>query len=572
MSDEFNALMTNSQGRWKAPLEFAMAVAELTEAERRRFSKAAQKQMSGSRAGERENFGWPTVEGHMARLALLACAPKSAACRRMEFQQLPRVLTNPSWFSPPSSRLPGPNAFEEAALKILTDRRPDWADDWLELQLTEEGAPALSVPLIRKLIQDGVCSKPESAGYARLISMLGHGADVENDPELLEDAWLLFQVPTGVFEFITHIKLTEAESWKEKHPESWWPRHFYYLAYHGKIDRAKLLDELLAGLWREFPSHERGGLMHFHHLLAPADQELLARQDTYIELLRNPNPPVVTFALQILKRLARSDHFVAESCLRALPAVFDIPTKTQAKSALTVLKTLVRKRPDLKPVAVDILVRGLSHPESEVQIALLGLLETWSPDELPSDALLSFRELISPLAQPRFEELVAKWNPEAAATFIPNAEPSAKALDISELRARIAALPSEWRTTWKLDQSLAACEAGRPPVPTDPDVAAGWLAGLAEVTPIRNVEELIDTIGEALERMASPMEIERILDGLSRLGRQRPADFQLRTGAIRQRLLQLADPVRSQGMLDQNSLLFARFHIGALLRLLGIWL
>ncbi|MDY0169769.1 MAG: DUF6493 family protein [Thermoguttaceae bacterium] len=573
MSDDFDALLTNSDGRLKAPLEFAQAVAELTEAERRRFSKAAQKQISTSRAGERDNLGWPTVGGHMARLALLACAPKSVACRRMPFHWPPADMGRPDWSSSISDAVAGSHPFEQAAVKILTDRRPDWADQWLELQLADQRDQTLSAALVRRLIRDGVCSRPKSDGYAKVISNLCREADFDNDPELLEDAWLLFQVPTGAFGFITRIKRIEAEQhWKEKSADPCWPRWFYYLAHHGKIDRGRLLDALLAALWREFPTQERAGLVHFHNLLAPTEEELLARQHAYIELLRNPGPPVVTFTLQVLKSLAKSEQFSAGEFLRAVPSVFDITTKAQPKLALAVLKILLRKRADLEPIGVEVLIRALSHPESDVQIASLSLLETLGSDKLPPNELRCFRGRVSPLAQPKLEELLTKSNLTAAATSPAEAEGCVEALDLSDIRERIAAIPSQLRAAWKLDESLAACEAGRLPVACDPGVVPGALAGLAEVAPIGDVAELIDTIGEAIERVRSPMEIERILDGLSRLGRRRPADFSARTGAIRQRLRQLAHPERSEGMTDEHSLLSARSHLGALLQLLGTWL
>ncbi len=229
--------------------------------ERRKFSKAAQKQMAAARPQERENFGWPTVEGHMARLAVLAFCPKSAACRRMNFSNQPRDIKQFRVFTHQS----GVNDYEEAAARILSDRRPVWADQWLECQIADGEPHTLSPEIIRRLIHQGVCRKPDTLGYARVVASIPPPTHLGQDPELLEDAWRLFQMPTGAFGYLTHIKPKDVEDWKEITSIGGWPRAIYCLAHQGVTERGRLFDELVGALWRD-PKHLRR-LKHCGHCL-----------------------------------------------------------------------------------------------------------------------------------------------------------------------------------------------------------------------------------------------------------------------------------------------------------------
>ncbi|HVA47631.1 MAG TPA: hypothetical protein VNH11_14775 [Pirellulales bacterium] len=115
------------------PIAFAEMVAGLTEADRKKLSKAAQDLLRKAVPQERARAGWPTHEGHMARLALLAVGPRSQACRPMRLEDRPHTPSMVAWHT-----IPGPNPYEDAAVQILADRRPDWADDWPARQLSED--------------------------------------------------------------------------------------------------------------------------------------------------------------------------------------------------------------------------------------------------------------------------------------------------------------------------------------------------------------------------------------------------------------------------------------------------
>ena len=556
------------------PLAFAELAAGLAEADRKKLSKAAQELLQQARPKERETFGFPTHKAHMARLALLAVGPRSQTCRPMNLAQRPQTRGfRLGIFS--VARESGPNPYEQAAAQILADRKPDWADEWLASQIAAaESSPfgaSLSWNVVRQLIRTGVCRKPDSPAHLQLLAVFGLRADFDEDPDLLEDAWGLFRVPNQAFAFAARVKPDEAAKWKESRGQSW-PQIFYYYAHQGRIDRGRLLDASLKALWGEFNAYARAGLMEIHLLLAATEDERLARQSAYIELLRNPEAPVVAFALTVIKSLANAKGFDAEAALKALPAVFELKPKSQPKAALSLLKTLVRQRPDLKTLAIEAALCGLAHPESDVQLAALKCLESWRNDGLPGEKLVELRELVSPLARPQLNQLISGLG-DSAAPGVERDEPQVvepqateQPASTADLRARIEQIAPAWRAVWKLDESLSAFEAGTLPPPADIDAAPRVLVGLSRMAPIADGQELIDAVAQALERLDSPMELERILDGLSQFGLERSGDFMARTSALRKRM------VGTDTQMRLDSLLAARFMLRPLFDLLGAWL
>lgn len=541
-------------------MAFAEWAATLTETDRKKLSKSAQELLQQARPSERANHDWPTHEGHMARLALLAVGPRSQTCRPMNLDQRPNMPSMSAFRA-----VPGPNPYEEAAVKMLADRRPDWADEWLILQIAEQDR-SLSWETVRRLIREGVCRKPDSAAYLRLVSDFGRFTDFDQDPEVLEDAWKLLRTPTHAFSLRNYPKQEAASAWAES-PGQTWPQIFYYYAYHGRFERGRLIDELLKALWLEFAPSEHTGLMDLHDMLGPTEDELLKRQLAYIALLRNAAASVVNFALKVIKSLANANAFDADAAMSELPAVFEVAAKAQPKSALSLAMTLARNRPHLKTFAIDAALRALSHSESDVQLAAIKCLETWRNDGLPRERLAELRSIVSLVVQPRLAELLSGLTDASLASGEhAEAEVGEPLVPLSDLRERIALISPGLKAAWRLEDSLSACEAGEIPPPADIDASPTVLAGLGEVAPITDVEELIDAVSQVLERIDSPMEIERILDGLSRLGRQRPADFMIRTNALRRRIREIDTQMRP------NSLLAARFMFPTMFGLLGDWL
>jgi len=187
--------------RTMEPLPFASAVSSLTEAERKKLSKVAQ----DSFREYRNSIHRETIEGLLLRrfqdmgdegtiflLGLLAVAPKSAAVQLMMFESLQAMAQRTA-----DSRCD----FELAAIQILKDRRPDWANEWLVAQLNSEFFPAIKWSSIQDLIQSGVCERPLHRSYLNQFGFNTSFNDFVKQPKLLEVIWQFFKLETQVFEY-----------------------------------------------------------------------------------------------------------------------------------------------------------------------------------------------------------------------------------------------------------------------------------------------------------------------------------------------------------------------------------
>lgn len=425
-------------------------------------------------------------------------------------------------------------------LKVLSDRRPEWIDKWVESRLGARFPSRYDWDLIRPLIRHGICQKPNSDEYIRWMASAAINRWQDDprllnqifldDPDTLEDVWRLFEVDTGT--------LWMPEDGQRAAMRDSWPVALAKLSQEGHIDRQRLLDASLKALSSGFKNTTLTYYIRFYRFLKPTPDETASRQQTLLELLPNPASHVVTFALETIEQIERAAQLEDKAFLSAISPVFRLRSKGQARLALGIAGRLVEKKPALLPHAVAGVVDALSHPEAEVQKQALSLLEGWTP-RLHPDHATAIRERLQELApsvRSRAEKVVCQVRPTVA-------EPMERAIDEeltskqNELAREAIALPSPWRERAGVDDALESLRAGRMPKPLKFDVLeARVLTSVPPIEPIRTVDELIDAVAHAIETLDSADELERILDGISRLCDQRPADFQSRTEPLAKRL------------------------------------
>jgi hypothetical protein len=477
----------------------------------------------------------------MARLAMLACCPWSQAKQ-----------VNSSG----RGMFPNRGPWMAAVCRILSDRRPDWATEWVALQLEVEGwawQVALGWRDVRELMKAGVIERPAGDGYIRLLAASGFTEfDPERDADVLEtDVWRLFEVDTRAFDMVPDPKKIDRHRWLrggrvivpgELHVVyDGWPRRLCELAHRGEIDRARLLDATLAALWHDFRGPMRTGLLRFLELVGPEDEEIGARQATYLELLRNPQGPVVGIALKALARLKKARQLDCRAFLEAVPAAFGISAKSQPKSALALIDRVTKDVPDHLPGAVDAVGAALNHQSADVQEKAVDLLVKWKQADAALDLGRVTEAAIFLGAQHRrrLEELAGSREAGFAAETGKAAEKDAFAAGEADERRRsvsrrLAALPQWVRTATGLDGIEEALHSDNLPPAFHPDPGqCPVLSGVEPIEPIRDVDELIDAVSHLFEIVDGPEEIERIVDGLMRLGGRTTDDFESKTKGIR---------------------------------------
>lgn len=423
--------------------------------------------------------------------------------------------------------------------RVMEDRRPDWIDDWVANELDSEFTN-LKFATLRGWIRDGVCSRPDVDGYYRLFAwhmmrrkrwgtdevILPISRQLLADPDLMADIEGLFRVESNAFGANEWLK-------KDAPPDhETWPEALETLSTAGHLNRADLLQWSLDGLMRELKQPQLAGFHGFHKRLKPDRAERLRHQAAYIDMLCHPVGHVTKFAVEMLAAIQKTGDLDIEPVLRELPVVFAGEGKGNATSALKLLKPVAGDKAYARP-ALAVIVEALRHANADVQAAALDLLEDHVRliDEPLLTTLGDMKPFVAATHRVRFGRLVA-----AAGGGRPGPE--------------LIANPQEPLADYR-------------PMPCS-RLADTLLRSDDAIEPIRTVNELIEAVFHAAEVVETPDEVERIIDALSRLAGERPADFDARVAPLLHR-------IRAGG--GGHGLVLGTPGLGGALRnLLNVWL
>ncbi len=484
-----------------------------------------------------------------AKLAALACCPISTV-RRVDGR--------------------GGQKATDHVLKILTDRQPDWIDEWIDEKLKGEWF-SISWPTVRALVNKGMCSKPASDGYINLMVQDLPGAYYENktnyiptskklldDPDLLEDeVWRLFEVETYAF-WVDYMEDREGV------PENYetWPKTLKKLSENGHLDRQRLLEASLSGLTTGFKNNALTGYIKFHTFLEPSIDEMTALQETYIDLLSNKASHVVTFALKMLKMIDKEKKLDDRAFISAASSVLNIKTKGQPKTAIMFLKRIIKRNPDLKKDILKGAVNGLIHESVDIQDQIITLIEAHADviDEEMLSSIASKAMDISATHQSRIDGILEKTGLEKEDNL------SSSLDDLEEIYRGLLEKVSKIDPVFSKYTGLNLApdtfsSMSFLPAMTFNISEVPLLTGLQKIEPIETIDELIDAVAHAVEIVDSADEVERILDGISRLCDQKPDDFEKRTEPILKRINKDTASETSRGLVHSWGAPFAIYQL-----------
>ena len=441
-----------------------------------------------------------------------------------------------SWFAGDIRDMP------HRVIQILDARRPKWLASWEKSWFVARGLIRSGALPANK--NDDYITEMAAAIPRHLYAISQPAVTTDNlpdlptelndlllaDPALLDDeVWRLFEVEASAFDsentvwFWTLPKLCEA----------------------GQLDRERLLGASVRGMALPFRTAAISGYGKFHEALRPTIDERAAVVADYLLLLGSDTPVVVGNALDALEELAKANRLDAATFLEACPSVFRLAKKTQPRKAIKLVKRLLKADPTCDAAASVAVTAGLGHESPDVQedaIALLETLREVTTPELQRD-MLAWSDHVAAVLRPRLDALARSAAEESTSSV---GSVSASSSDLSDLQARAQSFGKEVRAAAGIDAALQSIADGANPrsltlepkhVPRrDPADA---------VEPIASLDELIDTVAAVIERVDDIMDIERILDGISRFYLERPQDFSKRVAALKQRV-----EARSEEMSD----------------------
>lgn len=436
---------------------------------------------------------------------------------------------------------------ENVLNKVVRDRKPEWLTDLVKHDLEKEFG-RFDWSLIYGWVCDGLCEPLDTAGYYEQFSMAFHGWEYNKVDEYVPISQALASQPAllerEVWGLFKHYTLSFQNDWNEDNknaPENYetWPKALVKLSQQNLLERSRLLDESLAALDREFEPHIKSGFHKFHVLLTPEIDEIVQRKTRYLELLSQPVGHVVNFAIKMLKKLEKKKQLTLAGLLPHVSPVFSLSSKTQAIEILKMIRRLASNEKGYDDKQIEICLSALSHENIDVQEHALSLIETIharAPQAINN--IEHHLDFLHPSLKARLLALSGDQS-EYADNAISSEELENSWQDVID---KIKHLTPEQQRQGLSDYLKPSFKTSFPP-PLPLKVNTTFFNDNERIEPIQTVEELILAVSHAVEVVDSADEVERILDGISRLCDQYPANFSSRTEALKKRI---ADPAYSE--------------------------
>ncbi len=371
---------------------------------------------------------------------------------------------------------------------------------------------------------------------------------LQDYPEIIDDLWLAFEVPTlaGCLVYVP----TSPEGSNEPTFYDSLGSTFCQLCDAGRMDRTRLLKATIHSIGRDdFDAYQQKHFATFHNDLQITDEEQAALTSEYVALLSSRAAHSIKFGLDILSTLEKNKQLDGPTFYAGAGAVFQLKPKAHPKAALSLSEKHVKRCPQSLSLAIDMALAGLIHDAVEVQTQALKQLEQWSEQfSSTQTSLLSERlPLVAASLRSRLQELVHRVGtangtmttaPESAK---PEAADDATEESVSQwLETKLdeaRQIPEPWRSLAGIDDAISSAQSCVLPKPAPFRVIdVPVLTAVDRITPIVDLDELFDAVAHLIERVDSAEEVERVIDGIVRLADQRPENFAKRAAPMLLRL------------------------------------
>ena len=456
-------------------------------------------------------------------------------------------------------------------LQVLDDRRPKWLPAFVKRELRQE-EPIVSWSVEYGLMKSGAIKTEHSEGFFKrmaeehkvfytsaievktdnLKSLHGSHQDYfGSEQALLDLIWNLFEFDTFAFSYA----------------HNGWFESLKGLSEKKKLDRQRLLKASAESMIRPFRPTVVAGFGKFHELLEPSLDERESVVDNYLNALSSEHSMVVGTALSALDKLLKAKRLDANALLEHIDGAFRIPKKAQPVKAIKLVQTLVKQQSEAAGRSTEVLVTALDHERVDVQEAGVAALEKLASNFTPKTIERLSQCAVAPSLKARVEQLAGTEKIQGQSAGAKNKKTNSKSSATKgksstsavpkALLDRAKKIPANLQQATGLAVALETIGEGAPVVPLIDPASVPRNEPALEVKPIESVEELVDSVAAVIERADDPMEIERILDGISRFHRQKPNGVL----PLKKRIEKLSEPY-SQSVLD----LGARVGFSQLLR------
>jgi hypothetical protein len=337
---------------------------------------------------------------------------------------------------------------------------------------------------IRKLIQHGLCEIPTCDSYVLAMISSNEGWGWRQDqwravsvrfleePDMQQNIWRIFEVQNQ--ELST---LSPKKSAVNPPPETWCDA-LVKLSQTGHLDRQRLLLSTIEALGRDFRTHHARWFTELHDALQPTEEEVFALVDYYIPHLNSANASTAKWVLQKLNKATKKRPLPPERFAKSMRPFLHSAVKTTVLFAVQLLDQAAKNFPDFATEACEIAAEGLLHESAEVQDRVIKVFENhaYAMTSDLADVIASKRAYLSHSSAKKLEQLIAGSSPAANQNLTPT--------------RYVFIQPAQFQVDFEQQ---------------------------AAIKRICSIDELLHVAAYCLEHSEDSLELERMLDGFSRL-------------------------------------------------------
>lgn len=344
---------------------------------------------------------------------------------------------------------------------------------------------------VREMVRRDILEKPDSDNY--IIAVMASAREYsynyqrtrpnekvksfyewlgDNSDLLEDDIWRFFEVEGNQEHSLSALdKYCKGYSWEDI---------LKRLSKEDKLSRSRLLKSSLEALDRGFIQFRSAWYSNFHESMEPTIEERSELIDHYLQLVGSPIPPTVSFAINAIKVLDKAGLLPPEKLFSWISPCFTAKQKSVVISGLSLIEKAIKKDKTMTESACLLSADGLLHESPEVQEKVVAFLEKYanSSTQILNQKISDYADAVSPSVRAKLQGLFGDKKHSGGTAPL---------------------------------QSIEIYEFGK-------NVLEGWpLAHSEAVVHIQNKEELLKRAAFCLENPQAAMELEVVMDAVSRI-------------------------------------------------------
>ena len=439
------------------------------------------------------------------KTAIIAC------CSRKEIE---KVLTEN-----------GARCLDTEVELIMRSRRPEWLSNFLLWIASLTGIMNVGEYdywyIYRRFVLEKIIKPVKNDLWIRTMfsaMLFATGNNIDSKPKTLlrqlqDDSGLLEREIWELFAFESFPNgwnLTSSDNHFERKGKDW-KGTICELVEKKKIPQKRVLDGCFHSLQQPFSDHESKWYVQILEQMIgelPIKDDELVKDKRFLGLLDNPNPTPRTLGAAILERLFKAGKISDSEIVAYAPMLLREIAKTKLKKTLGMLDKIAKKNTNLRSDIFSAVLESLQHESADIQSASLDLLMKYGA-----------------FADQKIVDAVKNIAPSLAAS----------------VRKQ---LPGEKEKPAESKTKAVALQKS----------AVKSVSIYEPITPIKNFEELLDLASQLVEGFKEIDDVERLVDGLARLGTERPKDFKEKTASLLARTQKLIEKLEVPHPKDKSKL------------------